>query len=539
MTRRLEVVLAASIIAALLTCGVLVAWPYALTRTIHIDEFNNLYAARLLDLYRDANASETVELYLLAVAALTRDLTSTFAMLMTLREFFFWLLTAGLCVIPLGVPGLRPMSRAALLTMGVLCAPLWRHGIEVRHDALLGIGFAALYVLTERARAGGFTLIGSCAAGAIAVFMQLNAHKGFALSVPALGLLLLVARQRGALSRTAALVVAGGAAMLVAVFTLYAAEGHLTRYLHALLQFSDYTRAADRFSGAPSLWYFARAAPVQTALALAAVIAAIPRVRRRQLDAVTLGAAFFLVSMATFFANPNPYPYNLSWLGFGVLAGAAQGLAVLETRGGSVATTLTIVLLCALTGTLAWRRDAFFSVKLDGQRALIEAAELLTAPNQPVLDLGGLVATRPPASRDWLVHSLLMRDYLAGRRENVDTIADTTAPPVLLRSYRWNWIPPAQVAELEKTYTPVTEQLWVLGCRTTGVSTCLLRRAGRYLLRGAAELDGVTRSDAAIVELAAGAHALNGDAQLAWLGPTATTLPEVARVEPLFQGNDL
>jgi len=545
VSSRFELVLATVLVAALVALCVMVGWPYAMTRIVHIDEFNNLYSARLLDAFRSFNASDTVETYLLAVSRLTRDATSTFEMIAILRVFFFWLLIGGLCIVPLGLPGLRPLERATLLVLAFLCVPLWRHGIEVRHDQFLGFGLAALYVLTERARQS-LSFIGYAAAGAIAVFMQFNAHKGFALGIPALGFLLFVTDRRGGNTRRALAGIAAGAALIIAsVFALYASDGLLARYLQKLLVFSDAALAAGRFSPMPSLRYFLLGAPIQTGLAIFALVIAARRARNRQLDAVTLGAAFFLLSLAAFIANPNPFPYNMSWLGFGVLIGASQGLPLFaewaERRRFSAA--LAIAGFTFATAALTWNRDAFFTTPLDGQRAIITAAEELTSPDQPILDVGGLVATRPPASKHWLIHSMVLRDYLDGKRDSVVTIAEKAAPPVLIRYYRWAWLPAKQLAEIEKTYVPVSDQLWVLGCRSSGDFTCRLLRTGRYVLKSEhpTSIDGVSQNDGAIIELAAGEHPLSseGAVQLAWLGPHAMKLPEVAPFAPMFRGNDL
>ncbi len=549
MNARHEWVLATVLVAALVALCVMVGWPYAMTRMVHIDEFNNLYSARLLDAYRAADASGPVETYLLAVSGLTRDATSTFEMLGILRRLFFWLLLCGLCIVPLGLPNLKPVERATLLVMAFLCVPLWRHGIEVRHDQFLGFGLAALYVLAERARQAPLPFAGAAAAGAIVVFMQLNAPKGFALGLPALALLLLVIDRSGGNTRRAlGGVVAGSVATVAAVFALYAADSSLERYLHGLVAFSGSALAAGRFSPMPSLRYFLVSAPAQTALALLTVAVAVRRAKRRQLDAVTLAAAFFALTLAAFIANPNPFPYNMSWLGFGVLIAMTPGLALATEwaakRGfNAPLPALAAVVLTAISALLTCQRDAFLTMPLDGQRAIIAAAEELSAPDQPILDVGGLVATRPPASKHWLVHSLVLRDYLDGKRESVVTIADKTAPPVLIRYYRWAWLPREQLAELEKTYVPVSEQLWVLGCRANGDFTCRLRRAGRYLLTAerATSIDGVAQNDGAILELSAGEHPLSSDGavRLAWLGPRATKLPAVPDFAPMFRGNEL
>lgn len=545
MTRD-RLALFATVLVVIIGC-VFIGWPYAMTRIVHVDEFTNLYSSRLLDAYRSSNASDSVEMFQVVSGWLTRGLETTFEMIVRLRALFFATFVAGLCLVPFGLPGVRPEARGVLLLLAFLFVPLWRHGIEIRHDPLLGFGLAALFVVTDRARVAQLPAWANAIAGAVAVMMQLNAHKGFVLSLPALALLLFVTHRRGGNVRaTFVQIAAGGLAMLLSTYAVYAAQGHLERYLHKFVAFSEAALAANRFSPLPTLTYLLRNSPVQVALALFALIVAAPRIWRRRLDALTLGVAFFLIALVAFLANPNPYPYNMSWLGFGILAGAVQGFVALAEfaakRGLSFTpVAITIAALIAITATFAWRNDRFLATDFDGQRNLITAAENLTAPDQPILDVGGLVATRPPASRDWLVHSLLMRDYLAGRRESIVAMADKTAPPVLIRYYRWSWLPAAQVAELEKTYVPVSDQLWVLGCRSQG--SCRLRRTGRYLVNSEFDLsiDGTSQPDGAIIELTAGEHQLvtTGAVQLAWLGPHATQLPVVPKFEPLFQGNEL
>jgi hypothetical protein len=254
--------------------------------------------------------------------------------------------------------------------------------------------------------------------------------------------------------------------------------------------------------------------------------------------------AFTLLALAV---NPVPYPYNLVWMTPAVLFAGSAGARWLLERAGRARVPLLAAGL-AFSVAQFWselRGDEYLNRSWDIELRISEAAEALTAPGDPVFDGVGMVCTRPPATRDWLLHSVFMPEYRSGRREQLRDVIARAAPPVLIGGhYRFNGLTDADWRAIALHYVPLSNQLWVLGAQTSAPETRVeILRSGRYLLLtpGPAPLiDGQRFSDHEIVSLAAGSHLVRGEATLAWLGPSASELPTNLAVGTfLFAPNQL
>jgi hypothetical protein len=167
----------------------------------------------------------------------------------------------------------------------------------------------------------------------------------------------------------------------------------------------------------------------------------------------------------------------------------------------------------------------------NGQLRVIDAAEALTSPTDPIFDGVGMVCTRPPATRDWLLHSVFMPEYRRGQREQVRDVIARVAPPVLIAGhYRFNWLNEADYSAITTHYLRLSLQLWVLGGSTLEAEQELqILRSGRYLIspgvQDVAALDGQPVRAGTVLELAAGAHRVSGATRVVWVGPSASELP--------------
>jgi hypothetical protein len=167
----------------------------------------------------------------------------------------------------------------------------------------------------------------------------------------------------------------------------------------------------------------------------------------------------------------------------------------------------------------------------EAQLSYIGAAEAMTDPaRDTVLDGVGLVLTRRPPDRDWMLHSLWMGDYRAGRRTGFGDMMRARPSPVVLGNYRWGWLPDRDLAVLHERYVALYPELYVLGSAPTGAAgEFTIHYAGRYIVEpkppgGAAALrvDGQPLGGGAL-ELGAGTHRYDGAGAAGivvyWLGP--------------------
>jgi hypothetical protein len=535
----------------------------ALTRHVHVDEFHNVYSMQLCGAFQVCAAADPVELYLVLGGLVTGLFETSAAMLVVLRVIFFsmWL---GLfvAIATVATPQRRDVvTRGPALLIAVCFWPLWRHGFEVRHDVVLALGVVALIALAERARYAALPWHALAMGGAVAALMQVNAHKAATLWGPGLVVIGLldarhVARGRGA---WVARVMRGGA--VFAVFLLLSLAmllglmgllGALPAYLDGLAHFVDYAGAAVPFSGVRVWLEIVRTAPVVSALAVLGLLRAAHGLRHRRLDDSSVPALFSLLVALALFANPTPYPYNMTWMApplvLLAVPGAATAVAAV-TRWAPQATARVVVVAAAfgLVAPLIGVRlaDHWFRLDSTGQRAVMAAAEALTAPTDSVLDGVGLVPSRPPPSKDWILHSLFLPDQQGGERETFRAIIERDAPPVLIGGhYRFRWLNDADRRAIDAAYVPLSRQLYVLGGAFAGpLAEFHVRRAGRYRVRAtdasvsAVTVDGVRHPSGSVVELPLGRRRVvvsHGGSEVLWLGPTLTEPPPLQSLPRLL-----
>jgi hypothetical protein len=378
--------------------------------------------------------------------------------------------------------------------------------------------------------------------------MQLDSHKAVTLWGPALLWIVLLRARRGHVARAAGWLGAGWCGGLLSGLALLALGGAFGAYFDQLAHFTRYAAAAERFSALPVFELMLRQGSVLSLCALLFVPLALGGAVRGRLPpffGTTL--AFLAFTVLALAVNPVPYPYNLIWMTPTLLFAGSAGARWLLERAERARVPL---LAAALVASLAqfWselRGDEYLRRTWDIELRIIEAAEALTAPGDPIFDGVGMVCTRPPATRDWLLHSVFMPEYRAGRREQLRDLIARAAPPVLIGGhYRFNGLTDADRSAISLHYIALSNQLWVLGARTSAAETQVeLLRAGRYLLltpEPAPQIDERRVSDHEIVSLAAGSHLIRGAATLAWLGPSARELPTNLAVGTfLFAPNQL
>jgi hypothetical protein len=528
-------------------------------RHLHVDELTSLYSVQVGSAFGHGDFALPVELNSVWFRPLARALGSSARLFVGFRCFQLSLLCAlcwALSRVQQALPS--PAGRASVFIAAVSFGPLWRHGFEVRHDIFVAFSIVLLVWAGERARAGRTGWLVNSAASCGALLVQANSFKAFTIWLPALGLCaVLAARQQGfTLRRLCAELlrfVPGVVLGLLLVFGTFACAGMLREYLDQVRQYAAFSALPPyRLAAKPLLDFAIERAPLHALFVLVGLTSIPVRlIARKSLGSALVPFAAFVLSLATLIPNPTPFPYNLTWLSPAWLLMASVGMAEtwrLLVAAGRARVAAGLALLAGVLSVLAFlscEQDPYYRRDWDRQLAVVSAAEALTAPDEPVLDLTGIVLTRPPPSKYWLVHSLFMKAYHEGRRETVRHIIERAWPPVVIEDYRWGFLDRSDIDALQRNYIRYSADLWTLGARLRRPDTSLqIRRAGRYRASAAgganAQLDGSALHDGDIRWLSRGAHAVTSDVsyRLAWVGPGSPPNPPPA-ASPLFENGEL
>lgn len=533
---------------ALAGVGILV-FNAAFSRHIHVDEFHNVFSMQLMGKLGLPDYADPAEIYHVIFSWVTAPFSSTREIFSELRGVFGGLFLGLLLSIALLQPFFPTNWGRVLVFIGIsLWWPAWRHGFEIRHDAFLALGVVALYRIglsSEAQRRLSVRL--ALSAGWVAAWMQLNSHKAIVLWAPALSLIvgLLAWRERREAVRAVGWLAAGVALGVATGFGLFQLRGALGAYFAQLEHFSRYAADAERFSSLPLLEYMLSSGLVLSSCALGFVAVSLVSAVRGQLaphQLTTLG--FLLIALLGLALNPVPYPYNMIWATPAVLLAGVGGAHQLLTAAGRWRAPLALLLLGGSAQQFFHVRelDDYSKRSWDGQLRLVDATEALTAEGDPIFDGVGLVCTRPPANRDWLLHSVFMAEYRSGRREQLRDVVMRTAPPVIVAGhYRTGWLSESDQSAVRAHYVPLSQQLWVLGADVpSGESQIQILRAGRYLVnpsgpQGLVRIDGRELGPEGVLRLELGLHTVAGGARIAWLGPHLNEAPVFLELGgPLF-----
>lgn len=521
--------------------------PHAIWRHFHVDEIQIAYNIALWGVHGLDSHTNYAAPYMVPLAWMIGSLDTTAAMLLVLRVAFFLVFLACLAGVALAQPYFRGRGARIAVLFGVtLFQPFWEHGFEIRHDVLLVAGSIALYGLAQLAvrRASPATMI---AAGAVAAAMLVNAFKGFLYAVPFGGAVLLAAMTVSwreplrARLRPIMWFAAGAAASAAVCVAVLAAAGHLDDYL-AVLRFMGGGDRPYRFAPTGELVRVALDSPLFYGPALLfLVLAAIDLARRRMIAATGITALFLVWNLIALYLNPVPFPYNFIHITPFVFFAALDVAARIEVGTRAHLAAATVLIAAALLFARSWTGNPYMTRTNEAQLSYIAAAEAMTDPaRDTVLDGVGLVLSRRPPDREWMLHSLWMGDYRAGRRASFGDMMRDRPSPVVIGNYRWGWLPDRDLAVLHQRYVALYPELYVLGSAPSGAEGAfMIHYPGRYIVepkppgRAAITVDGSPVRGGAL-DLAAGEHRYAGAGAAGivvyWLGPASerpTVLPLV------------
>jgi len=525
-------------------------------RHLHVDEISGLYAIQLGAAFGHPEYG-SIELSTVLFRPLAWWLGSSERLFVGFRALELALLF-GLCgsiaVVQSSLPS--ALGRAGVFLGAVTFGPLWRHGFELRHDMFVAYAVVLLAWAGERARADRLDLWAASVTAFGVIIVQANSLKAFTIWVPGLALCALLAARgkRPWLANTLSLglrFLPGVIAGCVVVTAVLGSAGMLGEFWRQIRHFASYSSAPPyRLSALPLLTFGVERAPVHAGFVLLGVLGIARRTARREpLAEAWVPLAACVLSGISILLNPTPFPYNLTWLSPAWLSMSAFGLSqsltfLARVRAGAV--PIFVFASGALSLFFFWRceQDPYYRKDWDAQLRVVASAEALTSPDDPVLDLTGLVVSRPPVAKDWVVHSLFMPAYRAGQRETVRAIIARVAPPIAISSYRWSFLDREDWLSFRRNYVRFSDDVWVLGRFVAPNTTELeIPRTGRYRVRGddqAGRIDGNAIGNGEVRSLARGRHATitREGYTLSWVGPGSPGAPPPT-ARPLFVPGEL
>jgi len=532
--------------------------PHAIWRHFHVDEIQVAYnIAQWGVLDQSAAHTNYAAPFMVPLSWLIGGLDTGSSMLLVMRLCFFLLFGACLVGLAISQPYFKSRPGKLMVLFGVsMFHPFWLHGFEIRHDSIIVAGSIALYGVAqyvasrERSPAWVFVL-----AGAVAGIMQTNGFKAFLYWLPFCGLIVVIAtvklrKQDKSIDIKPALFVLAGIAGAVAVaMLLLLVSGRLDVYLSGMRGALDTSETAYKFSASEGLKGLILSSPLVFAGAgLFIGVVAVDCVRKRlRIDlraAVT--AAFLLWNLVVLAINPVPFSYNFIHIIPFAFVAALDVLSRIKlandesTRLGVAA----VLVACLLLFAQNWRFHPYSKQTNDKQLAYIAAAEALTSKNDTVLDGVGLVVSRRAPDKHWMLHSLHMPAYKAGKRTSFHQMITTKPSPVAIASYRWGWLSKQDRQTIASRYIQLYPKFFVLGTRLTSSEGELpIFYAGRYLVRTRTPvpqlsllIDGRPLPPSRVVDLSAGRHSFSnaqaGNTIVHWIGPNLDAPPKLDALGP-------
>ena len=549
-------------------------WPYAVLivlllggglwlathRLFQVDEIQNMHMSWLLTQGDSGHYYNSAEIYMIPLAWVSRQCQTPVAFLITCRIIFFVLFAASLFVTA-GALSERIKFHFVGALFILLSAPVfWDYGFEVRHDNIVILGMSLMILMLFRAAPGSrpkSMFWGGLTGG----FLLLSSLKSVVLWAPVLGYMVAVQARRGrsAFARATAASLAGLGVSLAIAFLAHGLQGSLTIYLQGIGDFAK-TLATGRirFFDWAYLWRFMTGHPLITLSSVAFLLTCSGPIaqrwarggafrdddrRAKELLLLLLGVAFLVV-------NPTPFPYNYLYVVLLASPAACHLMARALKHPRSAVSILALGLIAAQGAIWATQTSRHLSYRNDGQRKIVEFLNDYTDQQDCVFDGVGLALYRKGPARVWYLHSLSQPRYLAGDIPMVRDVLASSVCPVLVESYKWQYMLPQDLVFIRSRYVSRGRFIWILGGKihagSPGRYAFEIHKDGFYLISlqpgtpsSGPTIDGVPM-DAHPVHLRKGGHILATDRSLGIVRLEWVKDPSVLHVavplvsEPLF-----
>jgi hypothetical protein len=513
----------------------------ASTRIFQVDELQNIFTARMIATHAPEDHILSAPLFVVwPLSTIAEAQESAAEILFLSRLVFIPIFWANLCLIVLAAGiRLRTLRGLGCLVVAGAIAPLWDYGFEVRHDNVLTLLLlVSFYLARIEATKRPLALV---LAGATCAVAQYIAFKAAAYWAP----LILIA----VINKSIKLHTATKIGLLLAGLACGAIAGATFHFIFGTWQiFAADTRSLgagvggfEGFSALPTLVRVPTQAPLFFAALTVTVVSLLTREGRRRLrlddDGVLPELLWASAGLAALAVNPTPFPYNLVLTvpqAAVLVARVASRARVPSPAESGVAAAAAVAHLVTWASVTARHLDHTNERQLE----LAELAEALTSPTEHrVLDGAGLVLTRLPPGPRWLVHMATLPRFRDGTFPSFASQLASSATPVILINYRILSLPQQDLNFISRHYTPLADDLWVLGhTQSTETGSFRALAKGNYFIESNDAspilMDGepVARGP---LHLTSGNHefriAPGTSVRVYWLGPS---LPGPLRVRP-------
>ncbi|MBV9495785.1 MAG: hypothetical protein JOZ54_16175 [Acidobacteria bacterium] len=514
----------------------------AFNRIFQVDELQYVFTARLLATHQTAQYDASANLMLFGpMTWLAKIIDGGALLLRSERLLFFVCFWINLCLI-VRCAGVRLRSQKGLffLLLAATLAPLWDYGFEMRHEnpllAVLLLAWLFARPLDPDAKRRLFFV------GFLVVIAQFLAFKAFAYAVPiAIGALVgAIWEEKRPVLRALLTLMAGAACATVACLLLHWFAGTWDIYFADTKSLGSTAVRTMRLSPIPALSRIVMQAPLLLVATAFAVVVALRNWRWRELvsrESLVPEVALLAVAVVVLLVNPTPYPYNL------VLLVPQMMILCLRLDPQPFSRPVLIGLFALHIATWLVPTQRHLLMTNDRQVLLTKTAEQLTDPNaHAVLDGAGLVPTRHPPNRHWLIHGFTIKAFIDGTYPSIATQLAEGKTPVIIPNYRLGWLRREDHQFIDEHYMPLAGDFLVAGTAIPPGNerewTCLV--PGRYFLMfddstDALSLDNLSRPRGPVT-IARGAHTFrNTSSQPAfviWLGPTLSAPPPLPSGDP-------
>jgi hypothetical protein len=508
----------------------------AFNRIFQVDEFQYVFTARLLATKQTASYFASANLMLLGPMTWIAGAIDRAGLLMRVERLpflaLFWL---NLCLIVrcAGIP-LRSKKGLFALLLASTLAPLWDYGFEIRHEnpmltaILLAWSFARPLIPDRKRRL--------YAVGALAVIAQFIAFKAFVYAVPivAFGIAAAWLYDRRALWKCVAETAAGalgGSIVALAIHWLAGTWSFFTNETKGLS--SAVMQGVTRFSPFFALQRLPRQTPVLLIAIACGLTIAFRHARWKEFasrDSLLPEAYLVAVGLGAILVNPTPFPYNLL-IPVSQAAILCLRMNPLEWSPHRLWKPALALLLVIHFGAWLLATSRHLYMTNAHQTELASLAEEMTDPKlHCVLDGVGMVSTRHPPNRYWLITFLTINWFKNGTFPPFRAQLAEGHTPIVIPNYRITWLPIADRRYIAEHYLPLAGDFLVAGTALKSQWDCPV--AGRYFLSNDAAIDGQLRQHGPIV-LTRGPHTFGLPAgqkgYVVWLGPTLEFPPAVSR----------
>lgn len=529
------------------------------TRIFQIDEFVEVYVARVLSSGAGSStALGNFGLFEIPLAWLVSNASRSIDALMSARLMMVQLFWVNILLMALAT-GVRLLSIQGLIALlgAATLAPLWDYGFEIRHDNPLLTGLLLMWCVARVSPGGvkSFVFL-----GALTLALQVLAFKAFVYTLPIslLGLVVFHEPHRGPRWKLLVAWVVGALFAFAGIRLFFGATGLWQNFLQG---FSTTSAASVdvgyRFAPTWTLGRLLTQTPLLLALSLAALISSAAEVARRRRLVFDLAGnlpeiLLVLIAFAALLINPNPFPYNLLHLvpyAYILVARYAFDLskritwpnAAIAPVAGALIFTHLVPFWVATRRHIDWPNWR--------QELLIRHAEDLTGPKDPVYDATGMVITRPIVDPRAFIYRANIKALVNGPGPHVRDMLAANPPAVYIPSYRTDALSEEDHEFVRQRYVSMADDFWVLGkVLATGGGIFEVIHAGRYRISSLAgsdllgtfpndvraviipeekgqlaiSVDGHTLNGQ-VIELSVGTHRIETDlgeqAAVVWVGP--------------------